>query len=469
MTRRQYRLSTEANWQSMFGMAIVAFVNTSGSGRKLTFRSLEVGINSIAGAAVPTASANLFKCASAGGESLNARATRYDSATALPSGVVVRRGGGGDTYANRLRTVVALRSGAAAGTQNTLNNQRSWGRMGGVYRSPVRGGASAVEPITVNPGEAIVLMPNVVQASVPLRVHAVARVDGKTVVWEYVTATTPGVSLFSIESTGSAVVKLLSLGLQEVGTTDTPYLRLVPIGQIKGEDVADTSRQISAQVMPMDSSYPALSALTVYTDVGMVPSGVPENYMTDTTAGTPRGFNYLHTKDFNGPCFKVFFPELEMAKPGGAAEDMLGHGYAMRNLDIGLAKSGICINPGEGIAIVASAETAVGVRAAFSGWPSLTFAAQIDDEPVSSPYLALTGLPTGCDIVVLVAGTGTLLQQIDAYSSTAWAWNYDPDTVGSVDVCIYKPGYVPYAVRALALTSAGASLPISLTLDRNYV
>jgi len=469
MTRRQYLLSTEANWQSMFGMAILAFVNTSGSGRKLIFRTLEIAITSIAGAAVAMSNANLFKCSTASGENLNYKATHFDSTTTLPSGVVVRRGGGGDTYTSRIRTVVTVRSGGAAGTQNTLNTQRSWGRMGGLYRSPIRGGSSNVEPITINPGEALVLMPNVVQASVPVRVHAVASIDGKTVVWEYVTATVPGLSLFSIESTGTAVVKLLSLGIQEVGTTDTPYLRLVPIGQIKGEDIADTSRKISTQVLPMDSSYPSLSALTVYTDVGIVPSMVPENYMADSTTGSPKGFNYLHTKDFNGPCYKVFFPELVGNKPGGSAEDMLGHGYAMRNRDIGIAKSGICINPGEGIAIVASAETAVGVQAAFSGWPSLKFTVQIDDEPVSSPYLSLTGLPTGCDIVILVAGTGTILQQIDAYSSTAWEWNYDPDVVSSVDICIFKPGYIPYAVRGLSLTTSGASLPISLTIDRNYV
>lgn len=466
--RRQYRIATEANWQSMFGMAMLAFLNTSGSGRKLTFRTLEVGVQSIAGATSPAANATLWLCPGASGEDMNYKATRLDSAVGMPSGVVVRRGGGGTGYTSVLRSVATVRSGAAAGTQNTLNTQRSWGRLGGAYRSPIRGGVSAIEPITVNPGQAIVLMPKTVNASAPLRLHAVASVDGKTVVWEYVTATLPGASLFSLENTGAAVVELLSLGLQEVGTTDTPYLRVVPVGQIKGEDFMDTSRQISAQVMPMDSTYPALSALTVFTDVGMVPSGVPENYMTDTTAGSPKGFNYLHTKDFNGPCYRVFFPELELNKPGGTAENMLGHGLAMRNNDIGVLKSGICINPGEGLAIVASAETAVAVQAAFSGWPSLTFAAQIDDEPMSSPYLNISGMPAGCDIVLLVPGTGTVLQQIDAYSGTAWAWNYDPDLVGAVDVCIYKPGYVPYAIRNLPLTVAGVSIPVSLTADRNY-
>jgi hypothetical protein len=468
MTKRQYRISTEATWQSMFGQAIIAFQNTSGSGRKLTLRSLEIGINSIAGSSAPSATANLWRCTLAFGENMNYKALRMDSATALPAGVVVRRGGGSNAYSAMISKFSTLRSGAGAGTQNTLNNATSWGRFGGLYRSQRRVSAPVMEPITVAAGESVVMMPNVVQASMPLRVHAIASVNGRTVTWEYVTATVPGISLFSLENTGVATVKLLSLGIQEVGTTDTPYLRLVPIGQIKGEDVNDASRQIQAQVTPMDSSYPAMTALTIYTDVGIVPSGVPESYMTDTTAGTPRGFNYLHTKDFNGPTLRSFFPELEMNKPGGASEDMLGHGYAMRNLDIGVLRSGICINPGEGLAIVASAETAVNVQAAYSGWPSLTFSAQIDDEPQASPYLNLTGLQPGSDIVVLIAGTNTHLQQIDAYSSAAWAWNYDPDTVTSVDICIYKNGYVPLAIRALPLTVLGASIPISQVADRNF-
>lgn len=469
MTRRQYRIRTEATWQTGFGMAILAFQNTSGSGRKLTFRSLEVGVNSITNAFAPSANAVLWQCGTASGENMNDRAIRFDSAVALAAGVVVRRGGGGDSYTTRLSRVAAVRSGAAAGTQNTLSTQRSWGRFGGAYRSQRRAPGTVVEPITVVPGQAIVLMPEVVLQSAPFRVHAVVSVNGKTVVWEYVTATAPGVSMFSLENTGAATVKLLSLGFQEVGTTDTPYLRLVPVGQIKGEDINDTSRQIQAKVSKMNSADADLTSLTVHTDVGIVPFGVPEQYLTDTTAGSPRGFNYLHTKDFNGPTLRTLFPEMAAFRANGTSEDMLGHNYGMRNADIGVLRSGISINPGEGLAIVASAETAVAVQTAFSGWPSLTFSAQIDDEPQSSPYLNLTGLVSGSDIVVLVAGTGTILQQIDAYSGTAWAWNYDPDVVAAVDICIYRNGYVPLSIRNLTLTVAGASIPIAQSADRNFI
>jgi hypothetical protein len=467
MTRRQYRISSGANWQSMFGQPMLVFQNESGSGRKLTFRSIEIYVDSLFGSSAPSANAILWRCGAASGEILNFKAVRFDSSTALPTGVVVRHNGGGNTYTTILNRFSTLRAGGAISTQNTLNNATSFGRYAGMHQSQRRGDA-ALEPITVSTGQALVLMPDTVNGSAPLRVHAVVSINGKTVVWEYVTATVPGVSMFSLENTGAAAVKLLRLSIQEVGTTDTPYIRLVPAGQIKGEDIGDTSRQIQAQVTPMDSTYPALTALRVFTDVGMVPFGVPEQYLTDTTAGLPRGLNYLHSKDFNGPTLRAFFPEMEKIKPGGAFEDMIGHGYAMRNADIGVLRSEICINPGEGLALVASAETAVNVQAAYSGWPTLRFSAQIDDEPQSSPYLNLTNVQIGSDIVVLTAGTGNILQQIDAYSSTAWAWNYDPDTVTLVDIGVLKPGFVPLYFRNLPLTFAGASIPVAQVADRNF-
>jgi hypothetical protein len=467
--KRQYRLNTEANWQSMFGQAILAFVNTSGSGRKITFRSFEIEVNSSTRGTLQVGSiATLYRCASASGENMNYKALRLDSATALPSGVVVRRGGGGNSYSTRLTGINIARSGAAAGTQNVLNTKQPWGRYGGVYRSQRRA-TNVVEPHVVASGEAIVAMPTAMFYSCPVRIHATVAVNGKTVVWEYVTSPVDGQSIFSLENTGAATVKLLSLGVQEVGTTDTPYLRLVPVGQIKGEDVNDSSKQIQSQLLPMDSTYPALSALTVYTDVGIVPFGVPEQYLTDTTAGTPRGFNYLHTKDFNGPTLRVFFPEMQGYNSGIGTEDTCGYRFAMKNQDIGVLKSGICLNPGEGIALVASAETAVGVQAAYSGWQSVRFAAQIDDEPQFAPYLTLTGIAPGSDVVILSAGTTTVLTSVDSLGSSSFSWAYDPDVVTSVDVCLYMPGKIPFAVRGLSLGVAGATVPVSQAIDPSYL
>jgi hypothetical protein len=85
---------------------------------------------------------------------------------------------------------------------------------------------------------------------------------------------------------------------------------------------------------------------------------------------------------------------------------------------------------------------------------------------ISGATVTFTGLPTGCDIVILTAGTSTILQQIDAHTLTSYAWGYSGTP--TVDVGFIKPGFVPYYIRGLALGSTDSSIPVSLTADRNY-
>ncbi|MCU0988036.1 MAG: hypothetical protein MUE63_00210 [Xanthomonadales bacterium] len=85
---------------------------------------------------------------------------------------------------------------------------------------------------------------------------------------------------------------------------------------------------------------------------------------------------------------------------------------------------------------------------------------------ISGATVTFTGLPTGCDIVILTAGTSTILQQVDAHGSTSYAWGYSGTP--TVDVGFIKPGYVPFYIRGLALGAADSSIPVSLTPDRNY-
>lgn len=85
---------------------------------------------------------------------------------------------------------------------------------------------------------------------------------------------------------------------------------------------------------------------------------------------------------------------------------------------------------------------------------------------ISGATVTFTGLPTGCDIVILAAGTSTILQQVDAHGSTSYAWGYSGTP--TVDVGFLKPGYVPYYIRGLALGSTDSSIPVALTADRNY-
>lgn len=84
--------------------------------------------------------------------------------------------------------------------------------------------------------------------------------------------------------------------------------------------------------------------------------------------------------------------------------------------------------------------------------------------PLDVNTVTFTGLPSGTDMVVLSAGTTTILQQTDSAS----AWSYTYSGAQNVDVGFIKPGYVPYYIRNLALGTSDASLPVSLTTDRNY-
>ncbi len=86
--------------------------------------------------------------------------------------------------------------------------------------------------------------------------------------------------------------------------------------------------------------------------------------------------------------------------------------------------------------------------------------------PLDTITLTLTGLPTGFDAVVLTAGTSTILSQSDSVAATSYSYTYE--TPSTVDIGIIKPGYVPFYIRNLTLGTTNASIPVSLTPDRNY-
>lgn len=85
---------------------------------------------------------------------------------------------------------------------------------------------------------------------------------------------------------------------------------------------------------------------------------------------------------------------------------------------------------------------------------------------VSGATVTFTGLPTGTDVVILTAGTSTILHQVDSHPTTSFAWSYQGSP--TVDVGFIKPGYTLFYIRSLALTSVDSSIPVSLTADRNY-
>jgi hypothetical protein len=87
--------------------------------------------------------------------------------------------------------------------------------------------------------------------------------------------------------------------------------------------------------------------------------------------------------------------------------------------------------------------------------------------PPYYPTVTFTGLPTGCDAVVLTAGTTTILDSKDSMAGTTYSYTYSGTQ--SVDVGFIKPGYIPFYIRNLSPPTTDSSIPVSLTADRNYV
>ena len=85
---------------------------------------------------------------------------------------------------------------------------------------------------------------------------------------------------------------------------------------------------------------------------------------------------------------------------------------------------------------------------------------------ISGATVTFTGMSTGTDIVILTAGTATVLQQVDSHPTTSYAWGYQGTP--TVDVGFIKPGYVPLYIRGFALGSTDSSIPVAMTADRNY-
>jgi hypothetical protein len=86
--------------------------------------------------------------------------------------------------------------------------------------------------------------------------------------------------------------------------------------------------------------------------------------------------------------------------------------------------------------------------------------------PLDVVTLTFTGLPAGCDAVVLQAGTGNILASQDAGAGTTFAYTYE--TPQSVDIGFLKQGYVPYYIRNLSLATNDNTIPVALVADRNF-
>lgn len=144
---------------------------------------------------------------------------------------------------------------------------------------------------------------------------------------------------------------------------------------------------------------------------------------------------------------------------GGAAADITLNGlsftgYAATNGSTG--NEAIYVNIATGV---------VNITISGGSTPSIRTAGATVNVIVGAT-VTFTGLPVGTDIVILTAGTSTILQQVDAHGSTSYAWGYSGTP--TVDVGFIKAGYIIQYIRGLALGTSNSSIPVSLAADRNY-
>jgi len=87
--------------------------------------------------------------------------------------------------------------------------------------------------------------------------------------------------------------------------------------------------------------------------------------------------------------------------------------------------------------------------------------------PLDSNTVTITGIVAGSDVTFLTSGTETVLQNSEDIAGTANSYIYSG--AQTVDITIYKPGYIPYFVRNLSLGTTDSSLPVSQTADPSYL
>lgn len=118
------------------------------------------------------------------------------------------------------------------------------------------------------------------------------------------------------------------------------------------------------------------------------------------------------------------------------------------------------------VRITTSTTNSTAITSLYMLTTSTTTAQETQLFPLDTNTITFTGLPTGTDVVVLTAGTDTILAQQDENPTTSYAFTYSG--AQTVDVGFIKPGFVPLYIRNLALAEADSSIPVTLTADRNY-
>lgn len=394
MAKYQYRVTGELNWQSNSGNALLAISNPNGSGRKLTVRAFEL-TSMCTGTTSPlanTAHRDIYALARgtvAGGRLVPVTDNDTD-ASAWPSTVRVLTNGT-ITSPLVLRHVTPL-GPVSGGGMGWLGRSHGMGWLRGLGLG--RRKDTDLERIVVRAGESLALYHAGYVSTQSFRVTGTLVREGspdRAYSFRYF-ASSPidGDVIFGIENqSGSGeTVSLADIAIESVGDLSTPYFQIVPVGA--SVDIENTEQPA---VLKMDSDYPSHAAyMKLGLDVPILPFGLPENALADSSAGSPKGFNYLKTKDFLGPVYRTLFPEqVGVSSIATGALDALNR-MTPQFCDPFMRKAGITVRPGEGIALVSGAETATAAYIGVSGWNTFHVSAVVDIEPETIPDITITGM-----------------------------------------------------------------------------
>lgn len=476
MARYQYRVGGEFEWLTNSGKAILVISNPAGSGKKLTIGRFELTpLSSTTGSTAAGASATqltLARATVAGG--IPKTPTPHDSdASSWPSSarIVTRATVSSPSVIRRVNVLKQLLPTSTGwGARMRPANARAF--RGGVHRSPWAT-ATTVEGLVVRAGEAIALYSSTLNNSVPLRVSVtLSRAGSPKRTWSTAFFTSvlgfeEAVFAFVNDAGSGETFTILDLNIEEVGTFDSPYFQLAPIGSVDAVDLADAVKAVSPA--PMDTNYPSPSTwLKCYSDVVVYPLGMPEDAFSGGSTGSPKGFNYFKTKDFLGPVFRAVFPE--QVRVGLTLNDYMGYGTSHKAADLLLRRAGVVLREGESIGLVSAAETAAGATSAVgvSGWSSWHIAAQVTVEPATTPTLTLTGLKNPTEVRVFDGGTTTEVAGQETITTGSFSWQYDPDTYSEVDIAILTLGYQNIRLTGIALGTSDVTIPVQQQIDRQY-
>jgi hypothetical protein len=137
--------------------------------------------------------------------------------------------------------------------------------------------------------------------------------------------------------------------------------------------------------------------------------------------------------------------------------------------NLGTALNGLgAISPSTGFKLKLRITTSTGNTTAITSVYVVTSTSATDQAnyfPLDTFNLTLTGLQSGSDVVVYQAGTTTVRSSADSVSSFVYTY----ETPESVDIGVFKAGYIPFYIRGYSLASANASLPVAQVVDRAYL